>query len=297
MNTFRMKYLSLLLFLFISSALFAQNQTNEAGRRVGKWIVTGQDSKKPGYAVDAKVEEGEYENGRKVGVWKVYYPSGDLKSEITYENGRPKGPYTTYYKNGQIEEQGNWSLTKNYGSFKRYYENGQVAQDFTFDDSGKRNGSQKYYHENGQLMIEGNWNGGKEAGEVKEYYEDGSLKSVRVFNDGQMDASKSTFKEASKPELETSPTPEPVKDESNKVKTTVAVAKTEAAPNIGYFNGNGQHTLYNKNRQISQKGEFKNGRLWTGKWYKYNNDGILTNIEIYQNGTYIGEGVIDKSMQ
>lgn len=292
-----MKYFSLLVFLLVSTAIFAQNQTNEAGRRVGNWVIKGSDSNKPGFAADAKVEEGTYENGRKVGVWKAYFPSGELKSEITFVSGRPKGPYTTYYENGQVEEQGNWSLTKNYGSFKRYYENGQVAQDFTFDDSGKRNGPQKYFHENGQLMIEGNWNGGKENGEVKEYYEDGSLKSVRVFNGGQMDASKSTFKEASKPELVAKVEPEPVKDESNKVKQTVAVQQSQAKPNIGYFDGNGQHTLYNKNRQISQKGLFKNGRLWDGKQYKYDRDGILTNIEIYQNGAYVGEGVIDPNMQ
>ena len=290
--------LSLLLFLSLfSTQLWAQNQVNAEGRRTGHWVIKGAESSKPGYSDAAVVEEGDYENGRKAGVWKTYYPSGKIKNEITFENGRPKGPYTTYYENGQIEEQGNWALNKNTGSFKRYYSNGQVQQDFTFNTSGKRDGPQKYYYENGQLMIEGNWNGGKESGEVKEYFDDGSIKAVRVYNEGKMDASRSTFKEAPVAVAETAVEPEPVKDENDQVKTTAVVNQAEEKPNIGYFNGNGFHTLYNKNRQISQKGEFKNGRMINGKYYKYDKDGILIRIEIYSNGEYIGDGVIDKSMQ
>ncbi len=292
-----MKYLPLILSLFISSLVFAQNTTSPEGRKVGPWVITGAESSKPGYADDAKVEEGTYENGRKVGSWKMYFPSGKIKSEITYINGRPKGPYKTYYENGNVEEQGNWALNKQTGSFKRYHENGQVSQQFTFNESGKRDGVQKYFHENGQLMIEGSWNGGKEDGEIKEYFEDGSVKSIRVFNGGQMDAAKSTFKEPASPAVAVKAAPEPVKDASNKVKTTIKVATATAKTNTGFFDGNGQHTLYNKNKQILQKGLFKNGRLWDGKFYKYDRNGLLTNVEMYQGGKYIGEGVIDKNMR
>lgn len=274
----------------------AQNQTNAEGRRIGYWKVTAADKPTAGYSGDALIEEGEYSEGRKVGLWKTYFPSGKIKNEITYENGRPKGPYTTYYENGQIEERGSWDLNKNLGKFTRYYENGQVQQDFTFDDSGKRNGPQKYYHENGQIMIEGSWNGGKEDGEIREYYSNGEVKSVRVFNGGKMDAAKSSFTEPKSPAV-AEPVAEPVKDENNRVKQTIAVKETEAKPNIGYFDGNGQHTLYNKNRQVSQKGIFKNGRLIDGKVYKYSKDGILMTIEIYQNGQYIGDGVITDDMK
>ena len=270
---------------------------NAEGRRIGYWKITGADKPSPDYSEKALIEEGEYNAGRKVGLWKKYYPSGKIQSEITYDGGRPKGPYKTYYENGQIEEQGNWSLNKNQGEFKRYYENGQVQQAFNFDETGKRNGEQKYYHENGQLMIVGNWNGGKEDGEVKEFYANGDLKSVRVFNGGKMDAAASKFNEPSKPEVAQKAEPEPVKDDNNNVKTTVAVQQAQSKPNIGYFDGNGQHTLYNKNRQISHKGNFKNGRLMDGKVYKYNRDGILISIEMYANGQYVGEGVITDDMK
>lgn len=291
-----MKKFVFFLLVLLSTSVVAQNALNADGRKHGPWVIKGVDSSKPGYSDDAKVEEGTFENGRKVGTWKMYYPSGKIKSEITYDRGRPKGPYKTYYENGQVEEQGNWALNKQTGNFKRYYPNGQVSQNFTFNESGKRDGKQVYYHENGQVMIEGNWAGGKEDGEIKEYFSDGSVKSVRVFNGGQMDASKSTFKKPPSAAVAVKAEPEPVKDESNKVKTTVKVVASKDKPNTGLFDGNGQHTLYNRNRQISQKGIFKDGKLYTGKVYKYNNDGILTNVEMYQNGKYVGEGVIDENM-
>ncbi len=286
-----------LIFILTASFVLAQSQTNEGGRRIGYWKVTGADKPTPGFSESAVIEEGEYDAGRKIGVWKTYYPSGKIKNEISYEGGRPKGPYTTYYENGQIEEKGNWSLNKNPGKFTRYYSNGQVQQEFNFDETGKRNGEQKYFHENGQLMMIGNWNGGKEDGEVKEYYDNGDLKSVRVFNGGKMDAAASQFKEPTKPEVAPKPEPEPVKTTDNKVKTAETVQKAESIPNIGYFDGNGQHTLYNKNRQISHKGVFKNGQLLDGKVYRYNRDGILVKIEVYSGGSYVGDGVITDDMK
>lgn len=292
-----MKLLLSFLLLFSASVLLGQNQTNENGRRVGYWVINADDAGKSGYPAGAKYREGNYENGRKVGTWKTYYSNGQLKSVITFENGRPKGPYTTYYFNGQIEENGNWSLNKNYGGFTRYYEDGTLQQEFEFNDSGKRTGTQKYYHPNGQLAINGNWDGGKESGEVKEFYEDGSVKSVRVFNDGTMDPAQTKRYEPKTPVAAVKKEPEPLKDDNNKVITTQVVNKAEEQANIGIFDGNGQHTLYNRNRQISQKGLFKDGRLVDGKIYRYNRDGILIKIEMYQGGKYIGEGVIEDDMK
>jgi hypothetical protein len=38
-----------------------------------------------------------------------------------------------------------------------------------------------------------------------------------------------------------------------------------------------------------------NGRLYDGKWYRYNTDGILIRIEIYKGGKFIGLGVIGEN--
>jgi hypothetical protein len=37
-------------------------------------------------------------------------------------------------------------------------------------------------------------------------------------------------------------------------------------------------------------GQFKTGKLWDGKLYKYDSDGILLKIEIWKSGAYHSDG-------
>ena len=74
--------------------------------------------------------------------------------------------------------------------------------------------------------------------------------------------------------------------------------KTEVVsdePNSAHiFRPNGYNTLYNRNRQVTQIGDFRNGRLWDGKWHRYNKEGILLRIEVYKAGRYVGIGVFEE---
>ena len=262
------------------------NRVDELNRKQGQWVYNGKMKNLPEYGPTQKVEEGEYKDNRKIGVWKKYYPNKSVKDEITFVNNQPTGPYTIYYENGQIMEQGNWKRNRNIGKFTRYYENGEKHQEFNFNNvSGKREGIQKYYHENGQLMIEGDWKNGKEAGELKEYYANGELRSIKYFNDGEIDPAKTVHKDPTqaitqKPVVEPlSSTPPPAKKGTSKTNP---------------FDGNGFNTLYNRNKQIVQKGIFKNGKLMDGKWYRYDSDGLLKAIEVYKGGRYVGNGVISE---
>lgn len=256
----------------------------------GYWIFFGRMKKLPGYKDDQKVEEGKFTDSRKVGIWKKYFPNGNLNHQITYENGRPNGDYINYYEDGKLQEEGTWVNNKQIGKFKRFHENGKVSQDFTFNESGKREGVQKYYYENGKIMIEGSWNEGKESGVVKEYYENGELKSEKVYNNGNFDAAASKTYEPKKPMpviVEKAP-------ENPEGTTKPPVVKTDEAPNLGMFNGEGKAVLYNKNKQVAKDGIFQKYKLMDGKEYIYTTDGILERIAIYKNGKYVGDGVIEK---
>ncbi len=272
-----------------TSYSFAQNQTDANGKKQGHWVITNAKKRLPGYSPDQKVEEGDYKDSRKVGTWIMYYSNGRKKSEITYSNGRPSGPYKTYYTNGQVEEEGSWKSNRNVGGFKRYYENGNVSQDFNFNATGKREGSQKYFYENGQVMIEGNWQGGKESGTLTEYYDNGDLKAKKVFADGALDEGKTqNFKPKS-----------PVKDMAKEEEKSapirnVTADKNKEKVNTGHFDGNGYAKLYNKDKLISKDGVFKNYKLIDGKWYKYDENNILINIERIKNGRYVGDVPFDE---
>ena len=272
------------------------NKTSETNLKQGKWIYFGSTKPNSGYKPDQIIEEGIYVDNRKEGVWIKYFPSGKIESEITYSKNRPNGEYKVYYENGQLQEHGEWKNNRNTGNFKRYYENGEPQQDFVFNASGKRDGPVKYYHENGAIMIEGTISMGKEVGEFREYYANGDLKASRVYDDaGVLNVEKSQLEIKPKNEMvEIKETP----DVPLKTATVEKDAKqNEAEIKVSPFDGNGEHTLYNKNKQISQKGLFKGYKLIDGLYYKYDDNGILVTIERYKKGKYVGDVPIENEIK
>lgn len=286
-------YLILLVMLLFAQTTSANNLFNEinktdaSGQRQGYWIIKGDMVNDPVYKPESKVEEGRYTDNRKEGVWKKYWPNGKLRSEINYFKGRPTGEYHLFYENGKTEEHGSWSSNKNTGDFKRFYDNGNPQQHFLFTDDGKRNGLQKYFHENGKMALEVNIVNGAESGVMRRYNPDGSLVEEKVFENGVVKQNKIIANAKTQP----SGTSKDPYDKNVGTQSKASSDKTNAAET---FKPNGFNTLYNKNGDVTQSGEFKEGRLFNGKWYRYSNDGILIRIEIYRGGTFIGTGVIEE---
>jgi antitoxin component YwqK of YwqJK toxin-antitoxin module len=288
--------------LFLSTILAAQSQeyemngkdtinlTDAQGKKQGKWIVKGKH--KPGtcYQPDQKVEEGKYQDNRKVGIWVEYYCNGNMKNKLTFVNGRPDGYAIMYHENGKISEEGTWKSNRWVGNYKLYYENGQVQHQFVFNQSGKREGGQTYFYENGQVAVEGNFVNGKETGVIKEYYENGDKKAEKTFNDGAVDVA--SIKEFQPKNPMQKSLDEPA-DNAPKVVMTKDEKPNEAVAAKGPIVLNGQHTLYNKNKQITKDGEFKDNRLMNGKAYIYDDNGILTRIAVYKNGVYVGDTQVE----
>ena len=93
----------------ISGFTFAQkiNKKDEQGKKQGHWIYFGKDRPGTGFPEEGKVEEGDYKDDRKEGIWIKYHSDGKtpkLKGE--YENNRPKGNYTKYHENGLVKDDG-----------------------------------------------------------------------------------------------------------------------------------------------------------------------------------------------
>lgn len=261
-----------------------QNYTDDNGNRQGYWIIYGAMSVEEGFKKDAVVEEGAYVDNKRQGVWKKYYPTGQVRSEINYESNRPFGDYKIFHANGKLEEKGYWKGNKNTGEFKRFHENGRIAQNFTFNTKGKRNGMQKYYYENGKPQMQIEIENGVAHGMMKTFYPDGSKKLEQRITNGEIEEeSVKAYEPKNKvfADVEIPPIPQketvPVRDE----------------PNYDVFKESGYNTLYNKNKQLSQVGDFKDGRLWQGKWYRYDQDGLLRKVEVYKEGRFIGYGIIE----
>ncbi|MBI3501519.1 MAG: toxin-antitoxin system YwqK family antitoxin [Bacteroidetes bacterium] len=285
-----------LLLIFFCKIAYAQstnsdtlNQTDAAtGLKQGYWIVYNSIKKLPAYPAEAKVEEGRFADSKKIGIWKMYYPSGILKSEITYTDNRPKGYAKMYYENGKLQEEGQWENNRWVGDYKSYHDNGQVFFDFKYNNSGKREGEQQYFYDNGQIMMKGEMHDGKEAGVWEERYENGDIRAKKAFNNGNLDPENT---EVYAPKAPLPPKKEePTSKETSKVVDT-KVEQTNAAQKP--FDGNGYAKLFLPGARISKDGEFKNYRLMSGKDYIYNTDGILERIAVYKDGKYVGEAPIE----
>lgn len=237
------------------------NRIDDNNLKQGMWVIFNNDTGK-------KNDAGLYKNNKKNGIWKKYYKSGTIKSEITYLNNIPTGYAKFYYANGNVSEEGIWKINKWTGNYKYYFENGKLSYDWNYNARGKRTGEQKYYHENGNLMIEGDWDNGKESGVLKEYYADGSLKSEKSFADGKLDETL-------------------VKHYKKQETKSIVTKKEKSTESLKLFTGNGYYKLKKKNKKVDREGEFLNGRLVDGKRYFYNSKGELIKTSIYKNGKLI----------
>jgi len=302
-TTFNMRGVITVLSVLILSNVWArpgdgpdtQKQYTDAnGLKQGYWIIKGADKKLPGYSLDAKVEEGNYKDNLKQGIWIQYFPGGALKNKVTFKDNRPEGYTISFFENGKTQEEGIWKNNRWVGDYKLCYENGTVQHQFHFNDNGKRDGNQKYFYPNGQLMIDGSWTGGKQSGQTTEYYDDGKIKAKENFNNGQLDqATTQTFQPANATEAK-APDVTATAAAKDAPKTTVTAVKADEKPNLPEktFDGEGYWKLYNKNKQIAKDGNFHSGQLMDGKEYIYNKDGILQRIAMYKFGTYQGDAPI-----
>lgn len=289
------KFLSVVFLSPLSITLFAGgdtlNSVDAAGLKQGYWIVYNNVKKLPNYPSDAKVEEGNYADNKKSGIWKTFFPNGVLKGEITYTNNRASGYAKMYREDGKLMEEGVWENNRWVGAFKSYHENGQTFYDFNYTKTGKRQGEQTYYYENGQLMMKGEMKDGKETGTWVGYYENGDKREEKVFNDGTLDDEKTKLYQPQKPlavKYETAASKEPPK---------IADAKTEKTNEAQKpFDGNGYAKLFLAGARVSKDGEFKNFRLINGKDFIYNKDnGALERIALYKEGKYVGDAPIEPS--
>ena len=150
---------SILGFFFLFGSMHAQeeiNQVNAKGERIGVW-------KK--YYQNKRIRyQGQFENGKEVGVFK-YYSAANSEFPVVIKtfNKSSKEALVQYFTlKGKPESEG-----KMIGK--------------------KRIGKWKYYHKDGKtIMMEENYVDGVLNGELKIFYNDGKLTKLAHFKDGKL---------------------------------------------------------------------------------------------------------------
>lgn len=281
------RLLFLNLILLLATTLFAGsyneptvNAYNKAGKKEGKWIIYGKDKPTEGYPANGKIEEGNYLNGRKEGQWIKYHLDGKTPRLIgNYRDNRPFGSYSKFSEKGTILEKGTFKNSQYSDTLTRYHENGKIAYKGNYQ-AGKENGKIKYFYENGKVEYEYTAVAGVVVGKSIRYYETGSIKEIiEQDSTGSIKNREIKREEVIKPILVN-----PDKSGELAPKITRPIVKN------GRFLPNGYNKVYNEDDEIWQDGDFVDGRLFDGKLYVYDRDGILLKVKVFKNGIYHSDG-------
>ncbi len=251
------------------------------GKKQGKWVYFGKDRPEEGYPAEGKVEEGSYIDDRKEGEWVKYHNDGSTpKLKGTYENNRPSGPYVKFWPDGKVREEGEFTKNKYKGNLKRFHKNGVLEYESNYNGEGKEQGTVKYYYANGQEEFVYESQNGVATGKAVRYYENGDVKEIIYFSaDGNVEKS-------DQKEMISSPVNHVVLDKNTEAAPKIGVPRTKGAS----FKANGYNKVYNEDDEISQDGDFRNSRLWDGKVYVYDSDGILLKVKVFKKGVYHSDG-------
>ena len=129
-------------------------------------------------------------------------------------------------------------------------------------------------------------NDGVETGTATRYWPNGDVKEVIVFNEEGAGASSGEKVRVNPPVIL-----ESQKDDDKAGSGVDGAGEKNKAEGTAIVDG--YNKTYNENKDILMDGEFKGGKLIKGKHYIYDEYGLLDKIKMYENGKYIGNGVIE----
>ena len=130
--------------------MYVSGTLNEDSVHVGNWTW---------WHPNGKVfRQGKYDNqGRKVGVWRVFYNDGS-KHEENVMSGN--GTSRTWYADGKLQSEVKVVDGKKDGMFVSWYNNGQKKDEVPYVN-GVKEGKTREWHENGKLKFEGEGRAGR----------------------------------------------------------------------------------------------------------------------------------------
>ncbi len=196
-------------------------------------------------------------HGRKTGIWKEFYPTGELKAEGKYKKGKRTGLWKFYYKDGKIEQTG------------YYYK-------------GKPHKRWKYYDHSGTLLKYESYYKGRYDGPYYLFSNRGDTLVWGYFTDGERD---STWKFIYQDKWETGPYKDGLKEG---LWTRKLNENNKTIYKANYIQGvpHGKVYYYFNNGKIRRIEEYKMG-VPHGNWQYYTEENELDLIETYRNGKLV----------
>lgn len=132
-----------------------------------------------------KIEEGQYKNAIKEGLWVTWHPNGKKAEEQTFSEGKRNGTRSLWFDNGQMNFQVRYVNNKAHGKWVGWHRNGKQAVEVEYVD-GKEVGPLTAWHETGQLRHQGYYSrSGKKEGAWISWHRNGIKAEETRFVDGK----------------------------------------------------------------------------------------------------------------
>ena len=177
------------------------NQLDVNNKRTGVW--------KKYYSNERIRYEGQFKNGKEVGVFKFYsvttsdFPTaikkfeensdiahvqffnldGKLRTKGTLKGKERIGKWIYFYPNGKLFSEENYSNGKLEGKLINYYPNQKITEE-THYKAGLKNGLSQKFTDSGVLIESVNYRDGKPNGEAKFFDVKGNLTEKGTYKDG-----------------------------------------------------------------------------------------------------------------
>ncbi len=206
---------SLLLILFITNILFAQNadtinKTDENGLKQGYW-------KKKDKA-GSLIYTGHFTDNIPLGEFNYYYDDGRLRAKSEISNSGQNAFTITYHKNGRVMSEGFYKNQKKdsvwhfydvygqkltnetysggilEGKFVTFYQSGDTTE-ILFYNNGLKEGSWKQYYKNGVLKTNGFFVNDTLNDTITYHFKNGAVQSAGKYFKGLMDGKWTHFNE------------------------------------------------------------------------------------------------------
>ena len=180
--------LMLVTLLFAVMPLMSQdfNKTDSKGRRQGIWR---------GFYPNGQLRyEGQFKNDKCKGTFKYYDEQGNLKATNEFDKSGEKALNKTYAPNGRMIATGYYQNQKKEGEWKYFDEASGQLRLVEDNKEGKVHGWSKLYNpNNGVLAEETQYVEGQPEGQCRKYSNTGTLLMECQYHKGQLEGPTKTY--------------------------------------------------------------------------------------------------------
>lgn len=172
--------------LICTTGVFAQNKTNAAGNKEGKWS---------GYYESNNLRYiGEFKDGKEVGVFTYYEDEPGLKVKATRDFSKEAGKsFATFYFDGKKMSEGWYKGKEKDGKWLYFHKGGEQINSEEYYVNGKLHGERKVYYMSGKISEIQPYKEGKLHGKVLMYSESGILLKEENYSNGMRNGESSYY--------------------------------------------------------------------------------------------------------